>query len=83
MKHTPPYYRAKMTGNGQGLIIDEKTGSNIAVVYDEDDTDEIVHAVNMHELLLATLKQAVESLDEFGCEDIVYYKDIIEKAERK
>ena len=43
----------------------------------------IVHAVNMHELLLATLKQAVESLDEFGCEDIVYYKDIIKKAERK
>lgn len=45
--------------------------------------DYIINSVDNHELLLNTLKQAVESLDGFGCEDVVYYKDIIDKAERK
>lgn len=91
MKHTPPYYRANMTGNGQGLIIDEETGSNIAIVYDEDDTDEIVHAVNMHSELVTALEECYSTINQLGylSEDKLYQhnltriKEVLDKAERK
>ena len=36
MKHTPgPWYAANMGNDYQGLVIDEKTGANIAVTYDK------------------------------------------------
>lgn len=81
MKHTPPYYRANMTGNGQGLIIDEKTGSNIAIVYDEDDTDEIVHAVNMHEELVQALINLLAFPQNESIKDMA--RKAISRAERK
>jgi hypothetical protein len=42
--HTPgPWYQANMSGE-QGLVIDEKTGKNIAVVYEKKDTELIASA---------------------------------------
>lgn len=86
MKHTPPYYRANMTGNGQGLIIDEETGSNIAIVYDEDDTDEIVHAVNMHQSFINTCQDVLKFLERTNQKDTNIYRQVevnLSQAERK
>jgi hypothetical protein len=56
MKHTPgTWYEAK-TGNHQGLVVDENTGENIAVIYDKADTAFIVKSCNSHEDLLEALK---------------------------
>jgi hypothetical protein len=52
-KHTPgPWYEAK-TGNHQGLIVDEKTGDNIAVAYDKVNARLIAAAPRMLEMLKA------------------------------
>lgn len=54
-KHTPgPWYVAK-TGNDQGLIISEQTGSNVAVSYDAKDAPLIAAAPD----LLAALRDMV------------------------
>jgi len=44
------WYEAKM-GNHQGLIVDEKTGANIAVVYDKKDAPLIAAAPDLAEAL--------------------------------
>ena len=31
------WYKARMSGNGQGLVIEQDTGRNVAVTYDEKD----------------------------------------------
>lgn len=48
-------YEAK-TGNHQGLLCQEKTGENIAIVYDKANAAYIVKCVNAHEALLEALK---------------------------
>lgn len=50
------WYAAKSAGRGQGLVIDENTGRNIAVTYDETDAPLIVDAVNAHAALLAVAR---------------------------
>ena len=44
------WYKAS-TGNHQGLIIEEKTGRNVAVSYDKEDADLIAAAPEMLEAL--------------------------------
>ena len=53
-KHTPgPWYAANMGNDSQGLVIDENTGTNIAVTYDKRDARLIAAAPN----LLAALEE--------------------------
>ena len=47
------------TGNGQGLVIEECTGRNVAVTYDEKDANLIALAPRM----LEALNKALEELD--------------------
>lgn len=49
------WYQAK-TSNGQGLIVEEKTGRNVAVTYDEKDAPRIVEAVNNFDAMLELIK---------------------------
>jgi len=59
-KHTPgPWYEAK-TGNTQGLVVDEQTGANVAVVYDKANARLIAAAPE----LLETLKTIVADYEE-------------------
>lgn len=51
----PKWYYSKSAGHdihGQGLVIDEKTGDNIAVTYKSEDAETIVQAVNNYKRLL-------------------------------
>ena len=49
-KHSEgPWYAAKSAGRGQGLIISEKTGKNIAVAYDEIDAPVLAAAPDLLE----------------------------------
>lgn len=45
------WYAAKSAGRGQGLVIDEDTGRNVAVVYDEKDTKLLAAAPRLLEVL--------------------------------
>ena len=50
-KPTPgPWYEAK-TGNGQGLVVDERTGANVAVSYDKANARLIAAAPRMKDFL--------------------------------
>lgn len=40
----------------------------------------IVKCCNSHEALVEALKNAVDSLESFGCEDVDYYRDILKTA---
>jgi hypothetical protein len=51
-------WHAADTGNHQGLIIDDETGRNVAVVYDKNDSTLISQAPE----LLRSLKDAYEHL---------------------
>ena len=52
MKHTPgPWYAANMGNDYQGLVIDEKTGANIAVTYDKRHAPFVAAAPAMYEAL--------------------------------
>lgn len=55
---TKVWYEAK-TGNHQGLIIDEKTGRNIAVAYDKADAPLIAATPE----LLAVVRAFIEAWD--------------------
>lgn len=49
--HTPgPWYRANTT-NHQGLVVSEATGANVAVTYDDKDTNLIAVAPELLEQL--------------------------------
>ena len=49
--HTPKSWYVAKTGNHQGLVIDEKTGANIAVAYDKADAPLLAAAPAMLDLL--------------------------------
>jgi len=49
------WYAAKSAGRGQGLVIDEENGRNVAVSYDEKDTPLLAAAPN----LLAALERVL------------------------
>jgi len=55
------WYEAKM-GNHQGLIVDEKTGANIAVVYDKKNAPLIAAAPELAEALVGLV-----SVIDAGC----------------
>ena len=73
--HTPKEWHEANTGNHQGLIIDG-AGNNIAVAYDKVNARLIAAAPE----LLEALEQAIETLHEFGSEDVAYYQNIVNKA---
>ena len=51
-QHTPgPWYAANMGNDYQGLVIDEKTGANIAVTYDKRHAPFVAAAPAMYEAL--------------------------------
>ena len=55
-QHTPgPWYAANMGNDYQGLVIDEKTGANIAVTYDKRHAPFVAAAPAMYEALKASL----------------------------
>jgi hypothetical protein len=54
------WYATKSAGRGQGLVIDEATGRNVAVTYDEKDAPIIARAVNCHDKLVAALELFME-----------------------
>lgn len=72
---TTSWYAAK-SGNHQGLIIDENTGKNIAVVYEKTDAPLIANAPD----LLLYLKLADLKLKSLGESDPAY-EQIIRNAE--
>ena len=56
-KHTPgPWYAANMGNDFQGLVVEEPTGKNIAVVYDKRDVHILAAAPAMYEALQEALK---------------------------
>lgn len=62
----PKWYYSNSAGHdvhGQGLVIDKKTGDNIAVVYDSKNSEVIVQAVNSHERLLETNGELLAALE--------------------
>lgn len=77
-KHTPgPWYDAKVSG-GQGLIIAEATGANVAVAYDKCDAPLIAAAPE----LLEAAKSALVHLDDgHHVEEYENLKAAILKAE--
>jgi hypothetical protein len=60
MAHTPgPWYGKKSAARGQGLVISERDGRNIAVTYDTRDTDLVAAAPE----LLKALDILVRAVD--------------------
>ena len=61
------------TGNHQGLIIDEETGDNIAVIYDKKHTEFICRACNNYDNFMELLETAnillADALDRNECHD--------------
>lgn len=58
MKHTPgPWYSKNITY--QGLVVSEKTGENIAVVYDKKNAPLVASAPNMYKALGKLLEWAM------------------------
>ena len=99
-EHTPgpKWYFTKSGGHdihGQGLVIDEKTGDNIAVVYKSENSEVIVQAVNNYEKLLSDKtdllaalvsvinKQDIPSMFQLpnNCPEIIQARTAIAKAE--
>ncbi len=59
MKHTPgPWYKARMGNDSQGLIVEEKTGRNVAVSYDVKDAHLVAAAPEMYEAITDFLRYA-------------------------
>jgi len=56
------WHATKSSGNGQGLVIDDQTGRNVAVTYDEKDASLVAAAPE----LLASLQWLVEYCTEDG-----------------
>lgn len=56
----PVQWYAANTGNHQGLIIDEKTGANIAVTYNAEHAAFIVTACNSHAALVDALQNLMD-----------------------
>lgn len=46
------WYAKKSAGNGQGLVVDEDTGRNVAVTYDENDAQLLAAAPKLLEAVL-------------------------------
>lgn len=84
-----PWYGKNASG-GQGLVYDEKTGRNIAVVYDEKDTELIAAAPDLlierdrlkevNAELVDALGQLLDRLDHHGVLDIIREEGPIEDA---
>jgi hypothetical protein len=73
-KPTPgPWYEASM-GNHQGLVVDEQTGANVAVVYDKANARLIASAPELLEALAVLVDHAQETYPHF--EDIRGQADI-------
>jgi len=61
-KHTPgPWYEASMGNDHQGLVVDEQTGENIAVIYDKANARLIAKAPKM----LETLNEVIAKLADY------------------
>lgn len=76
------WYAAKMGNDHQGLVIDEKTGVNIAVTYDKKDAPLVAAAPELWDALhdLLDIVQA-EYADDPEPEDLPSWKRAIEKAD--
>ena len=57
------WYEAKMGNDHQGLIVDEVTGENIAVIYKKENAAFIVKACNLHDELVEALEYFVELIE--------------------
>lgn len=57
-----PWYEAK-TGSDQGLVVEEKTGKNIAVTYEKKNAELIVTAVNNYQALLEACELACDFIN--------------------
>jgi len=79
-KHTPTPWKIQINDymKGQFICVD---GVGIAQTYNEANARYIIKAVNNFDLILTTLKQAIEALEDFGCEDTAYYKQAVLKSE--
>lgn len=53
------WYKARMSGNGQGLVVDADTGRNVAVTYDEQYAALVAAAPD--------LRAAVQGLLDYRC----------------
>ena len=53
------WYKARMSGNGQGLVIEQDTGRTVAVVYDDRDMALLAAAP----ALLAALEYAMREVE--------------------
>ena len=60
----PKLYSANKDAEGQGLIVSEVTGKNIAVTYCHADAKTIVHAVNYHDALVEALAETITAWED-------------------
>ena len=71
---------AKDQGNGQGLIIDEETGRNVAVAYDKKDAAKLAAAPRMLSAL-RMLRISHVTIEGIGREDLREIDGAIAEAE--
>jgi hypothetical protein len=57
------WYATKSAGRGQGLVIDEDTGRNVAVAYDEKDAKLLAAAPKMRDALELIAASGTPSAD--------------------
>lgn len=64
-------WHSRNSGNGQALVIEEETGKNIAVAYDEENGDILASAP----LAISLLKETLETLESMTTEQFSRGKD--------
>ena len=60
------WYKAKNSNDTQGLVIDEKTGANIAVTYDPKHSELIAAAPELADALEAMTENYINEVKEWG-----------------
>jgi hypothetical protein len=78
---TPQWYAKKAGNDSQGLVIDERTGENIAVTYKAENAPFIVTACNSHSAMLNALELLTSWYDD-DTGDTDKFDDLIDLAKQ-
>lgn len=74
------WYKARMSGNGQGLVI-EDTGRNVAVTYDEKDAALVAAAPALRLAVLGLLDNRCRRSGKYRQAAYRYAEDVLHAAE--